>query len=264
MQVTTAVATTRHFVVRAVQCRDDHAHWSDPEPTPQTRLVLVRRGRFRIESRGRPVTVDPTFGYLHQPGRPTRFAHPAGGDLCTSITVIGESLTSQLGSTRPEQIPVDARLELAHRALLSTRLSIADDPDFAGAEAVAQLIGLALRRHPDERAAPGRHDVADRAREALLADEAEVTGLVELSRLLGVTPAHLSRTFRHHIGMTVSRYRNRLRVSRALQQIDAGEDDLSGLAHRLGFSDQAHFSRIMRRELGSTPGRVRALLGAGT
>jgi AraC-like DNA-binding protein len=151
---------------------------------------------------------------------------------------------------------VDARLELAHRRLLRADA----DPAFAGVEAVVDLLRLALRRQPGETPAPGRHALADRARDAMLADEPGGTGLIALARQLETSPSHLSRTFRHHVGMTISRYRNRVRISRALQRIDEGETDLAGLAFALGFSDQAHLSRTMQRELGHTPGRVRALL----
>lgn len=258
MRVTRRVAASPHLVVRVVECTDDHARWSAPELTSAAEIVLVRRGRFRVDSRGSRVTVDPTTGYLHPPGRETRFAHPAGGDVCTSITLPGDALTAGVEAARTPAIRVDARLELAHRTLLRTGA----DPEFAGAEAVLDLLRLALRRQPGETPAPGRHDLADRAREAMLADEPGGTGLVALAHLLGASPSHLSRTFRHHVGMTVSRYRNRIRISRAMQRIDEGETDLARLTFALGFSDQAHFTRTMQRELGRTPGRVRALLAA--
>ncbi|MFD0851713.1 helix-turn-helix domain-containing protein, partial [Actinomadura adrarensis] len=58
------------------------------------------------------------------------------------------------------------------------------------------------------------------------------------------------------------RYRNRVRVSRALSRIEDGETDLAGLAHTLGFSDQPHFTRVLRSELDHTPDQVRSLLTA--
>lgn len=258
VRMTRRVVANPHFVIRAVECTDDHARWSPPETTSAAQMVLVRRGRFQLDSHGRRVTVDPTTGYLHPPGHETRFAHPAGGDMCTSITLPGDALTAGVEAAGSLAVRVDARLELAHRTLLGTDA----DPAFAGVEAVVDLLRLALRHQPEETPAPGRHDLADRARDAMLADEPGATSLVALAHLLETSPSHLSRTFRHHVGMTISRYRNRVRISRALQRIDEGETNLASLTFALGFSDQAHFTRTMQRELGHTPGRVRALLTA--
>lgn len=262
------MAESPHFVIHTVECADDHAWWSEPELTVATQIILVRRGRFRISSRGREVMVDPTVGYLHGPGEEERFSHPVGGDSCTSITFTAGALIDDLwpeptGGSRSAMSPavlVDPRLELAHR-LLPRSL---DDPGFGGAEAVLDLLTLALhgRRGAPHRHGPGRAVLAERAREAIVSVEPEAADLVGLARLLETSPSHLSRTFRHHVGMTVSRYRNRVRVSRALAAIEAGETDLATLAFSLGFSDQAHFSRVMRDELGHTPGRVRTLLAA--
>ncbi|MGR6914434.1 helix-turn-helix domain-containing protein [[Actinomadura] parvosata] len=269
MRTTRTVIETRHFAIRAVACTDDHPRWSAPEPAPSAHIVLVQRGHFRVDVEGRKVTAEPATGYLHLPGEELRFAHPAGGDVCTAVTLSDDELTGgvRAGSraVRGRSVPVgsravrvDARLELAHRLLLRS----GGDPGFAAAEAVLDLVRLALREQPHDTPPPGRADLAERAREAVLADPLAAAGLVELARMLDTSPSHLSHTFRHHVGMPVSRYRNRVRVSRALARLDQGETDLAALAAGLGFSDQAHLTRVMRAELGHTPGRVRALLAS--
>ncbi|WP_176611779.1 AraC family transcriptional regulator [Actinomadura sp. WMMB 499] len=259
MRTAKTVVESPHFVIRAVECEDDHTRWSAPETSPVAEIVLVRRGRFRLDCRGGRVMADPTTGYVHRPGDEVRFAHPAGGDACTSVSFAGGALTAGTPAGPRLAVRVDARLELAHRLLLRTGA----DRAFAAAEAVLGLLLLVLREQPDALPAPGRKALADRAREAIAAGEPDGADLVALARLLETSPAHLSRTFRHHTGMSVSRYRNRVRISRALARIDEGETDLAGLAVGTGFSDQAHFTRVMRDVLGRTPGRVVRLLGGG-
>lgn len=256
MHKTRTVVDSPHFVVRSVECADHHVDWSPPEPATAVRFVLVRRGRFRLDSGGRRVMVDPTSGYLQPLGHEARFSHPAGGDVCTSITLCDDRLTAGIRATGTLAVPVDARLELAHRMLLRGDA----EADFAAAEAVVGLLQLALRREPDDLPAPGAYDLADRARGAILAGEPDSTSLIGLARQLQTSPAHLSRTFRYHAGMSISRYRNRVRVSRAMQHLEDGASDLADLAITLGFSDQAHFTRVVRRELASTPSTVSTLL----
>jgi AraC-like DNA-binding protein len=248
------VVSTPDFCVRVVACAASHRGWSAPEETSSAGIVLAHRGMFRLFSDGHRQTVDPTLGYLQTPGREHRFAHPAGGDVCTFIAVREPLWRTVIGEQVPASaVVVDARMELAHRLLLRTKRDAADP--------VERLIGAlttAVRPHRPARA-PGHADLADRAREAIMADDPDSADLVRLARMLRVSPAHLSRTFRGHVGMTVSRYRNRVRVSRVLTCIEEGETDLAGLASSVGFADQAHLSRTVRAELGYSPSRLRDL-----
>ncbi len=53
-------------------------------------------------------------------------------------------------------------------------------------------------------------------------------------------------------------YRNRLRVSLALERVVGGEPDLAGLAGDLGFADHAHLTRTVRAATGRTLSSLRA------
>jgi hypothetical protein len=91
------------------------------------RLVLVRSGRFRRLGADGPVNLDPTVGYLAAPGEEEHFAHPHGGDVCTSVQLSAASwrqLVGEPGRTRRSTVYVDAGLELAHRRLLAARADI--------------------------------------------------------------------------------------------------------------------------------------------
>jgi AraC-like DNA-binding protein len=61
--------------------------------------------------------------------------------------------------------------------------------------------------------------------------------------------------------VSLTRYRNRVRVSRALQRLEDGERNLAALAADLGFADQAHLCRTIRTHLDHTPTALRCLLG---
>jgi AraC-like DNA-binding protein len=60
--------------------------------------------------------------------------------------------------------------------------------------------------------------------------------------------------------MTLTGYRNRVRVLQALEALEAGEPDLAALAARLGFADHAHLTRTVRAECGRPPRELRRLL----
>jgi AraC-like DNA-binding protein len=52
----------------------------------------------------------------------------------------------------------------------------------------------------------------------------------------------------------------RLRARTALEHLSDGEQDLARLAADLGFADQSHLCRVVRRETGYTPSALRQAL----
>jgi AraC-like DNA-binding protein len=255
VRTATTLASRPDFAVTAVTCRDDHTRWSQAEARDDYGIVLVRRGRFRRRAAGRSADLDPTLAYLRLPGVAEQFAHPAGGDVCTSVSFVPELWQKVAGTAEPARsvLYVDARVELAHRRVLAGT----EDPDYGLAEELLRLLALAVR---GRQAAPGTDPaLVAAAREAVLEREPAAGGLLALADLLRVSPYRLSRAFSGELGISLTRYRNRVRVGRALDRLENGERDLAALAADLGFADQAHLTRTMRQHLGHTPAVVRGL-----
>ena len=263
-----ALATRPDFRITAVNCRDDHARWSETEVCEDYRVVLVRRGRFRRWAAGTPAEVDPTLAYLGVPGEEERFAHPAaGGDTCTSISLTPALWRVVAGEdARParQSVYVDARLDLAHRRVLASART--GDVDHAVTEELLGLLSAAVGQAVDGAVPtgvrPGRDEttLVAAARQAIGEAHPASEGLLPLAELLGVSPYRLSRSFTRELGVSLTRYRNRVRIGRALDRLDAGEESLAVLAADLGFADQAHLCRTMREHLGHTPTALRRLL----
>lgn len=254
------LAARPQFTVSAVDCRDDHRGWSAEEPREDVRLVLVRRGGFRRQVRGRSADLDRTVGYLGLPGEEEHFAHPAGGDECTSISLtpgLWRSLAGETPRWDTWSLYVDGRLDLAHRRLLTASHTAAD-------EALTGLVAQVVRQVVTTTVPDGGGDRAlvARARGVIGDDHPAAASLIPLAELLGVSPYRLSRAFTRELGVSLTRYRNRVRVARALDRLEAGEPSLAVLAADLGFADQAHLCRTVREHLGHTPTALRRLLGA--
>jgi AraC-like DNA-binding protein len=62
--------------------------------------------------------------------------------------------------------------------------------------------------------------------------------------------------------VSVTKYRNRVRVGLALDQLGRGESSLADVAASLGFADQAHLTRTVRDHVGQTPTALRRALAA--
>jgi AraC-like DNA-binding protein len=276
---TTRLADCPEFTVAVVTCDNDHARWSAAEWRDDIRVVLVRRGRFRRQARGLAADIDATVGYLGVPGEEERFAHPAGGDVCTWLSLRPDRWP-ELADADPSSRPfyVDASLDLAHRRLLSAAAS--GDTGYAATEVITRLLVLAIGRlpshagrrglqHPqapfrtagsDQPGSVSDRALVDQAREAIATGHPDGNGLLPLARLLHTSPYRLSRAFTRELGVSLTHYRNRVRVGGALDRLSDGEQRLAELAADLGFADQAHLTRTIRRHLGHTPAALRRLL----
>ncbi|HET6634264.1 MAG TPA: AraC family transcriptional regulator [Streptomyces sp.] len=269
---------------RRVYLREEHVHladvrcgnagrggWSEVRPAPVFGLVLLRRSVLRARVDGVERLWDPASVYVERLGSEQQFAHPRGADVFTEV-VLSEPRVAELLGGDPA-IPqglviVTPGMAVAHRLLLARARAGADA--FELGERTAVLASAVFTRLAPARAASGRpgsaaarRRLADDAREALAAEPH--LGLEALARTVGGSPHHLSRTFTKVTGVTLTAYRHRLRLTAALRRLAEGEADLARLAHDVGFADQAHMTRILRREAGLPPGRLRALLtAAGT
>jgi AraC-like DNA-binding protein len=257
------------FTITAVTCQDDHKDWSEAEDRDSYGVVLVRHGRFRRRAAGIAADVDPTLGYVSVPGREEHFAHPAGGDVCTSVS-LSPRLWRQVGGngSAPDSstLFVDAELDLAHRRLLVAARG--GDVEYALTEELLTLLVAActqvIEGPSPARTSPAELDrvIVAAAREAILDGHPDSDGLLPLADLLGVSPYRLSRSFSRELGVSLTHYRNRVRVGRALDRLEAGAPSLACLAADLRFADQAHMCRTVRTHVGHTPAALRRMLAS--
>jgi AraC family transcriptional regulator len=81
--------------------------------------------------------------------------------------------------------------------------------------------------------------------------------LAGLAAEAGVHPGHLAGTFRRHFGCTVGAYVRRERVALACHHLTNSDEPLADIALLTGFTDQSHFTRIFKRQIGLTPAAYR-------
>lgn len=82
----------------------------------------------------------------------------------------------------------------------------------------------------------------------------------ELAEEAGVHPVYLARAFRKHYGCSVKEYQHRQRLRSVLGCLACQEGSLAHLAYDFGYADQAHLSRVFKREAGMSPGQLRRLI----
>lgn len=243
-----------------IRCLEDRGGWTEPATETAHRVVITRSGGYLRRVNGVTTFVDATNVLVTRPGDEVAVAHAAGGNDTGTVIVTDEEI-----ALAPGELRLDDRLDLEHRALVAANRAGLDP--FTTAD---RLLGLleelrGLRGAPPEprRAATvlAHRRLTDRAREALLAGRLSL-GLDALAKAVGCSPHHLSRVFHQVTGEPLSTYRNRLRVRAVLSDLQDGAANLRALAHEYGFADQAHLTRVVRRQLGRSPSEVRRLVTA--
>jgi AraC-like DNA-binding protein len=78
-----------------------------------------------------------------------------------------------------------------------------------------------------------------------------------LSRVSGVDPSHLVRTFRRHLGVTPAEYARNLRLGFASRELTTGHRPIAEIAQDAGYADQSHMGRAVRDRFGCTPSQLR-------
>ncbi|KAB2380149.1 helix-turn-helix domain-containing protein [Actinomadura montaniterrae] len=153
----------------------------------------------------------------------------------------------------------EGELVVALRSLLEAPRP--DDPALTGGAVLGVLRMLADGRSGG-RPAPAAH----RSRLIIAGDYIErhlhdaSLAPAEVARVMGVSVRHLGRIF-EAAGTTPSRHILERRLQRAHEDLTGGgaaRTTIADVAHRWGFSSQAHFARRFRARFGITPSEARA------
>lgn len=77
--------------------------------------------------------------------------------------------------------------------------------------------------------------------------------LTELSKLVQLSPAYLSRAFKEATGYSVIEFFNRMKIDKAKELIIDGDKKVKQVAQALGYADEFYFSRLFKKIEGMSP-----------
>jgi AraC-like DNA-binding protein len=178
---------------------------------------------------------------------------PALAELEQTTPVVAE------GRLAGTYVPCPPSSYLEQHVLARRLSSRALDP-LAAEEATWALVSHVLARRAQQQTLNRTHyELAEAAKERIVATLSDSVSLTQLGKQLGVSPFHLARTFRAQTGFSLHQYRTQLRLRRALVELDRDGRDLTRLAFDLGFASHSHFTDTFRRQFGVPPSAVRRI-----
>jgi AraC family transcriptional regulator len=81
----------------------------------------------------------------------------------------------------------------------------------------------------------------------------------DIADAIDVHPVHVTRVFRNHFGLPLSRYILSIKIERVAAALRAGKFSVAAIAAENGFSDQSHLCKSFKLLMGVTPSEYRAL-----
>ena len=128
------------------------------------------------------------------------------------------------------------------------------NPHLDLADVDSQVQDLLAVCHSDPKLA-SKHcpDWLDVAIQHIRSHLAETLNLADIAQVCGVHPVHLSRTFSHQLGVSLSEYVRLARLRLALNLVAEHGWTVGNAAHEAGFCDHAHFCRVWRRQFKTRP-----------
>ena len=224
------------------------------------KLVITFAGAFEFQV-GRSATwVDPSRLLFADAGESYVDHHVVPGMGHASVILTpDEAALDELWDDADAQFAGRVRACSLRVQMLAQLLRRADDP------LAAEELGVAIVAESvsDERRVTKIDPRSVRRAKAALHDCVDGrSGLTDIASELGVSPIHLTQSFKRSEGISLYRYQTQLRLGRALTRLPE-QEDITDLAFELGFSSHSHFTAAFRAEFGMTPSRYRAEAGAG-
>jgi AraC-like DNA-binding protein len=244
--------------------REAFAFARDFPPAPPSELRVDRhyllcasRGALRLEAKGSTWVLPPARAALIAAGEPIQVAIPQ--PVTTSSVLFDPGVAPE----PPAALTVFDLSPLA-RALVSECVTWPDADEPLPPYALSLFGALAavtwrLAEHPSPVTVPaGRSPELRRALtvtgEALAAEDLRFE---DVARDVGLAPRSLARRFEEECGMTWRAVLRRMRVLRAVEQLAAGEDSVTTIAHAVGYTSLSAFNAAFRDLTGRTPTQYR-------
>jgi AraC family transcriptional regulator len=267
---------SRTVVVKDVLCRGTCRHRGAEECAAATRLVFPYRGLYLRHVGSEQSVADANHVLLFNAGEGYQVSHPASGGDASLVLQISQALLQELAprtllresgeiAFRRQALRIDPRAQALVALLRHGLRHRAIEP--IEAESVALTLAsrsLGPRTTHAAGATRAARRLVDRAKLLLASNPGRRWSLAGIAAEIGGSAVYLTQAFRAVEGIPLYRYQLRLRLARALDLV-ADCEDVSALAHDLGFSSHSHFAAAFRQTYGRTPSSFRRIaLAVGT
>jgi AraC family transcriptional regulator len=217
----------------------------------EPRIVVTLNGAFETHYGSNGFSLDPSLA-LYRAGFDEHFDTYPDITQCLTIALPPRDAAGLTG-TSSYVVGSDEFLALGRH--ISAEM---DQTDSASTlvldELCAGLAARVLRRDPCETSTAGW---ISRVRAWLEAEYDAPPSLRTIADAVDRDVSYVASVFKNRYGRTIGSYVRDLRMAHALKLMGNHQIPLVEIAHRSGFADQSHFSRLFRQRFSVTPNEFR-------
>jgi AraC family transcriptional regulator len=246
---------TELVLVADFRCRLDEPLFPDSGPSNANCIVFPSTSTRIIRRNGASILENPTaISFLNRGEEYRRERISREGTFATWYTVDDEVLGDLAGHIRfrAPQMPVSASTILEQRQLMAWIRNHGREDSLAAEEGLLSLTRRIFAAR-EARSTRVNQTMISRATEYLLASFMQPVSLAEIARNVGFSPAYLSRAFHAATGITMSGFRQQLRLIASLDLLPSYAGNVTDLALELGYSSHSHFTSRFRALFGVSP-----------
>ena len=219
--------------------------------TEEATIGIIVGGMLAETAQGQTVVQRTGALVLKPSGLLHRNQFGPGGAIMLSIHNIDREIATNLWSWTHHS-------KIARQAITIVRELAAGDAFGAAEEGAWRLLAI-LSKHDAAAVAGTPPPWLTEIRDQVASADARPS-VSKLARSVGLHPVYLTRLFNKHYGCSISAFFRAVRVQRAAGNLLRPSTTVAAIAARHGFSDQSHFCRVFRSELGVAPSAYRALI----
>ncbi len=252
------LVSTPSVLAERIDLLETNDDWSDEYASNAFKLVVPLRGHFYARTDDGEALIDSTSVMVSTRDAVYRMRKPVW-QTSVVVTVRDEALSEQWmqGRCGSASAMIDSKcVSRVHSLAVSGEVT--NNDRLACEEyslGIAGSLACAVTRtHKPTRSTSVRTTrVLARAREFLIERFCDDISLSDVANAAFTSPYQLSRTFKVRYGVAVFAYRERLRIATALARLSVRRDEISELAHTLGYASHSHFTASFKRAVGVTP-----------
>lgn len=121
---------------------------------------------------------------------------------------------------------------------------------------IRRIVTLVHAANREEERVP----LVERVKEIVRAQLSQEMSAGDIAQQAGVSLYYMLHQFKHATGITISDYRNELRLTQAKRLLVSGTQSMTEIAHACGFGDSSYFAKVFLKEEGVSPSAYRRML----